>query len=283
MSTPSEFTNPIADILTGVEQPPDWLIPRMMIQGGFETLVGESGHGKSYLSYTAAMAIAAGEPALSGLIPRGEPKLVIYFDDENSLQDRNKYLRRAYNGLTRLNKRPPDVKILEQMFWPISFHLGDDAWQDTVEEWAVEKSPNCVFFDTANACFNLPEENSNSDARRAIMNIKRLMRLTDPAWTAVVLLHAKTHMEKGQPRTVRGAKVWKDQSDGMMFMIRASGRPRKDGLSLTRLVPDKTRAYGLERTIYITPGWTDADRSGLVLEGTYKAPREHKAAEDRDE
>ena len=119
--------------------------------------------------------------------------------------------------------------------------------------------------------------------RAAIKAVKRVMRETTPAASAIVLKHAKTRTEKGQVRTVRGAKIWKDQSDGMLFQVKGGGRPRKDGLSLTRLIPDKIRAYGLQRSVYISPRWTDEARNGLVLEGSYKPSSEHRQREDRDE
>lgn len=271
------------EILCGDEVPPVWLITDMLIQGGFFCLVGESGAGKSYVSYTMALAIAAGCKGLNGLVPRGEPKRVLYFDDENSQQDRDKYLRRAWIGLTKLNGKEPDLGRLHTNFWPLSFQLGTDDWAETVSKWVVDKRPHCIIFDTANACFNIDDENSNAEAGKAIKRIKSLMREVTPTATAIVLKHAKTRTEKGQVRTTRGAKIWKDQSDSMLFQVKAGGRPRKDGLSLTRLIPDKIRAYGLQRPIYITPRWTDDARTGLVLEGSYSAGKEHRQDEENDE
>ena len=82
---------------------------------------------------------------------------------------------------------------------------------------------------------------------------------------------------------MRGAKAWHSAPDGVMFQVKTRGRPRKDGLSLTRLEPDKTRAYGLSRIVYITPEWTDNQRTGLVLHGSYNPDKEHKKREELDE
>lgn len=279
------FENPIVDILTAPDKPPNWLIPDLAIQGSFVTLVGESGAGKSYVTYTLAMAVAAGVPALSGVVPRGEPRRVLYFDDENSEQDRDKYLKRSFLGLRSGNHgKALDLGLLLENFWPVHAALGTDDWPDVVAGLIDQIRPHLIVIDTAPACFNIEDENSNAEAAKNIKEMKRLMRLIDPAITAWVLKHAKTRTEKGQVRTVRGAKVWKDMSDSLLFQIKASvGRPRKDSLSNTRLVPDKIRAYGLSRPIYITPVWTDERRSGLRLDGSYTPDKEHKAAEKDDE
>lgn len=275
--------NPIVDILTGDELPPEWLVHDIITQGSFGCLCGESGAGKSYIGYVLALAIAAGCPAFGGMIRAGRPKRVLYFDNENSQQDRDKYLRRAWMGLKTQNGAEPDISLLYKNFWPIRAELGDDKWAETVEAWIERVKPHALFFDTANACFDIDEENSNSEARKAIHKIKRLMELTSPPASAAVIKHAKTRTEQGQIRTVRGAKIWKDLSDWFLFQVKAPGRKRKDGLSLTRLVPDKVRAYGLQRTIYITPSWTDEAHSGLILAGSYKPNHEHHTAEREDE
>lgn len=275
--------NKIVDILCAEERPPDWLVPELLTQGSFVTLVGESGAGKSNVSYVLALAVASGCKAFGGLVPKGKPRRVLYFDDENSQQDRDKYLRRAWLGLTAANGKEPDLGLLMQNFWPLSFQLGTDDWSDTMEEWIGHIKPHFIVVDTAPACFNIDDENNNAEASRNIKEMKKLMRLTTPVATALVLKHAKTRTERGQIRTVRGAKVWKDMSDSVLFQVKAGGRPRNDGLSLTRLVPDKIRAYGLQKPIYITPRWTDKERTGLVLEGSYTAGKDHKKDEALDD
>lgn len=281
-----DFENPILDILTAEEIPPEWLIRDILVQGSFMTLIGESGAGKSYVSYTLGLAVAAGVPALSGIVPRATPRRVLYFDDENSQQDRDKYLRRAWLGLAAANRNEPDLGLLEKNFWPVSFELGGDNWVDRAEELIVQIQPHFIVFDTANACTNVDDENSNAEASRAIKHMKRLMRTNaDMGIVAsnMAIKHAKTRTEKGQIRTVRGAKVWKDMSDSVLFQVKLGGRPRKDGLSGTRLVPDKVRAYGLQRPIYIDPVWTDRARTGLQLNASYKSTREHERDEARDD
>ena len=201
---------------------------------------------------------------------------------ERTRAEREQRRRREQTG------KEPDVSLLYTNFWPVRAALGDDKWPETVAAWIERIKPHALFFDTANACFDIEEENSNSEARRAIHQIKKLMELAaehngGTTATAAVIKHAKTRTEQGQIRTVRGAKIWKDLSDWFLFQVKAPGRKRKDGLSLTRLIPDKVRAYGLQRSIYITPGWTDESHAGFVLHGSYKPNLEHHKAEREDE
>lgn len=63
--------------------------------------------------------------------------------------------------------------------------------------------------------------------------------------------------------------MWQSLADQVMFQVKSQGRPptkRGKGLHITKLVPDKTRAYGLVDTIKIVPSWTDEEKRGLMLE-----------------
>lgn len=281
----AEFENPIVDILCADEREPNWLIPDLILQGALVCLAGDAGTGKSYLSYTLAMAIASGCPALGGLIPAGEPRKVLYFDQENGGQDRDKYLRRVWLGLAEGNGGVvPDLGLLQENFWPLSFVLGSEGWQDVVTQAIEQVEPRAMFFDTATPAFAILEENSNSEATQAISSLRKLMALTDPVASSIVLKHAKTRTEKGTgQRTMRGAKAWKGAADNTLFQVMATGRPPKNGLRVTRLEPDKVRAYGLQDTIYITPRWTDSDRNGLSLTGSYTASKDHRIAAKEEE
>lgn len=278
--------NDIIDILTAEEVEPDWLIPNLFAQGTMVVLGGEPGTGKSYVSYTLSLAIAAGVKALSGIVPAREPKRVLYFDEENSPQDRNKYLQRSFNGLgglkTKRNQSGLAADALQDNFWAVHFHLGNDDWVDRAAEWVDFVRPHLMVFDTATPCFAIGDENENAEATQAMKGVRQLMRMTDPHGTSLILKHAKIRSEKGGRRTLRGAKAWQSGADAVLFQVRAPGRPR-DGLNVTRLVPDKVRAYGLPQTLYITPEWTDDERTGLRLLGSYQADSEHRAAERLDD
>lgn len=275
------FINPIVDILSGEEQPPEWLIPDLFLQGSLVCLAGEAGAGKSYISYMLALAMAGGLPMFGGLFPASEPKRVLYFDEENGRQERDKYLRRAYNGLLAQGHEV-DMLKLHDNFWPAHFELQQsNEWQVNAEDLIRQMQPHCLIFDTATPAFQIEEENDNSEAQRVIKDIRTLMAITDPVTMALVLRHAKMSV-KGGKRTMRGAKAWHSAVDAVLFQVKAQGRPRKGGLNLTRLEPDKVRAYGLRDPIYITPEWTDKDQNGLSLTGSYSASGSHQDAEDEE-
>lgn len=279
MSEP--LINPVVDILTAEDTAPTWLIPDFLLQGTLMCWAGEQGTGKSAVLYALGLAVASGFPILGGVVPTSAPKRVLYFDQENSPQDRDAYLRRAWLGLHR-NGVGPDLGLLMENFWPMHFQLGDDSWKDTAA-FAVEQiQPHMIMFDTATPCFDIENENDNGEAHRIINGIRDLMRMCDPVATAIVLRHAKTRTTKGR-RQMRGAKAWGGATDGTLFQVMGTGRPARDGLRITRIEPDKVRAYGLQQTIYINPHWTDDDRTGLVLVGSYHADKAHIEAEKEEE
>lgn len=289
----AEIANPILDILCGEEVDPDWYIPNLFTQGSSVVLAGEAGAGKSYVSYLTALAAASGLPAMGGIIPAGEPRCVLYFDEENSEEDRNKYLRRAWKGLMAQNKIKGDdeykyLELLQDNFWPMHFVLGVPEWEDiavqTVEAIAAVtgRTPHAIYYDTATPCFDIEDENNNSEATEATKAIRRVSKRCTPPATSIVIKHANLRTDKGL-RTIRGAKAWKSAVDGLLFQVKANGRPRKDNLKLTRLEPDKIRAFGLQQTIYITPQYVDANRNALVLIGSYSADKAHTRAVESEE
>lgn len=277
-----ERQNDIIDILFADEVPPDWAVHGFFLQGAIYTIGGEPGAGKSSLCYTLAIAAATGVSALSGIVPPIEPKRVLYFDEENSPQDRIKYIRWAWHGLVKLNGAEPDLGLLMENLWCVSDELGGDDWQEKLAMWVDFVQPHIIIFDTANPCFNIQDENSNSEASLVIKQLRRALKRIDPAVTAIILKHAKIRVD-GTMRTLRGAKAWQGAVDGVVFQVKAPGRPKRDGLSLTRIEPGKTRAYGLRNRVYITPEWTNTTRDGLMLHGNDKASLLHKAAEEEEE
>lgn len=290
------LVNPLLDILTSEDREPEWLIPNFILQGTMVIYAGDAGAGKSYVSYTLGLAMAAGLDALGGVVPTSDvPKRILYFDEENSPQDREKYLKRSWFGLCEMNKVDPfDGPHLDRVvenFWPFHFVLGGPDWKDQVL-MALEQVQTCygpvhaMFFDTATPCFDIEDENNNGIATQVMKDLRSVMATGDPHITTIILKHAKVVTEKGGRRTIRGAKAWKSGADQLVFQVKAAGRPRRDGLSLTRIEPDKSRAYGLSQPIYITPRYTDDNRTGLALHGSYYPDKAHKLAEqveDEDE
>jgi RecA-family ATPase len=257
----------------------------MLLQGTLVCLAGDSNVGKSVMGYALGISIACGLDRLGTLPidPSGEGRRVLYFDEENSKPDREKYLRRVWNGiLTQRNGKEPDIGKLEENFWLKSNLLGVPNWAEVAEEWILDLQPHIIIFDTAVSCFDFDDENANAEAVRALKELRRLMALTSPTALCVVFRHAKVGKDAGGRRTMRGAKVWRNLSDGVIFHVKGSGRPRKGGLHLSRFIKDKTRAYGMDNPVYITPSWTDDDKTGLVLDCSRMPTREHRKAEQID-
>lgn len=283
MSAATEFDNPIRSILAAEDADPEWLIKDLLLQGTLVCLAGEPGAGKSLVSYTLALAKASGWSALSGLVPEGPPERVVYFDQENSPQNRNKYITRSWWGLADSHGLPPDADLLEENFIPVHFHLGAADWFDVAADFISHFQPRLAVFDTAASCFDIEDENNNAEAARVLKQLRQLMTVTDPPLTVLVLKHAKSTVGKGERRKMRGATMWQSLADQVMFQVRCQGRPRKGGLQLTRLVPDKTRAYGLTEEIFITPSYTDEAKTGLLLEASTTPSSEHKRARRSEE
>ena len=195
------------EILTAEQTEPEWLIPDLLLQGSLVAIAGEPGTGKSYLTYTIGLAIAAGCEALSGLVPAGTPRRVIYFDQENGRQDRNRYLLQSYYGLMR-GGTVPNLDSLGANFYPCHFGLGQDDWYEVAAAYVEALQPHLIVFDTSTPCMNIENENDNGEATRAINRLREVMALADPVASAVVLKHAKMKTEKGGRRTIRGGKSW---------------------------------------------------------------------------
>ncbi len=285
MSHELDYQNPLIKILTSPDIEPDWLIPDVMAQGNFIILGGEPGAGKSSVSYLIGLCVAAGIPVFEGTTEAVRtPKVVLYFDDENSPQERDQYLRWAFFGR---GEKHFDYDTLPDFFIPVHFQLGEKNWADVAATYVEAFKPDLIIFDTANACFGIVDENSNGEAAEEIRKIRRIQKLclsnNNRFPTVLLLKHNKVRSEKGGTRMLRGAKDWQGKCDQVLFQVKAAGRPRASGLSLTRLIPDKTRAFGLRHPVYITPSWTDTKRSGLFLKGDWEPNREHKDANKREE
>jgi len=248
--------NPLHQELTGHDPIVEWILPGFIPRGVLLCLAGVPGAGKSYLCYYIGMAIATGTPVL-GMTP-GRPFQVLYFDDENSQSDRVQYERYAWNGLGR-----PSLDTLTDNFWSIPFALGNADWAERMADHVEEHKPDVYIVDTATPACNIQDENDNAEASRIVRQLRELTQITNPVSTGLILKHAKILTEEGD-YTIRGAKAWMGQVDGFSYLIRHQSRPSKDGLAATRLVPGKTRAFGLRNTINIHPRRQGA---GIVLTG----------------
>jgi RecA-family ATPase len=250
------------DLTTG-EPLVDWLLPGFLPRGALFALAGMAGTGKSVLSYTIGLALAAGIPVL-GMKP-AHPYRVLYFDDENSRADRLQYMQWAWRGLGV----PPRTPLADN-FVSASFELGGPDWTDVAERLVLDVQPDLIVIDTTTPCCAIEDENSNGEATTAVQAIRRLQERVSPTAACLALKHARPLRDDrggfSGTYTLRGGKAWEGAVDGVLFVIRKEGRPRADGLSNVRIQPAKTRAFGLREPLYIEAKWVGPkDRRGLQL------------------
>lgn len=285
-----DYDNPIIDVLLAEEREPDWLIPNVILSGTLVCWAGAPAAGKSSACYTVAMALASGVSGFSGIIPSGEPTTVVYFDQENSPQNRDKYIRQAWHGLVDSHGVKPDEGLLLDHFKPVHFRLGQKDWLARAIPFVERFRPKVCFFDTAASVFGITDENSNAEAAHVVGEVRALMANTNPMMTAIVLKHARSTPDENGNYRMRGATMWQSLVDQTIFHLKMPGRPRgsairrrgRGALNLTRLKPDKTRAFGLDSEIYLTPSYTDEACTGMVIEASYTKSAEHKKALARE-
>ena len=251
--------NPLRDELLSGDPVVEWILPEFIPRGTLIALAGMPGAGKSYLCYYLGLAMAAGIKALGFKPPR--PQRVLYFDEENSPADRIQYERWAWHGL-----QCPNLETLSKNFWPMPFRLGLPDWAERAHQLIEDNQPDLFIIDTSTPACDIRDENDNAEASRVIRTIRHLMEASSPPATALVLKHAKIHADDGS-YSRRGAKAWMGQVDAIAYLRRHEGRPHSDGLNTTLLVPGKTRAFGLRRSLVIHPART-ADGRGIHLAAT---------------
>lgn len=248
--TRDELTNPAPVV--------DWLLPGFIPRGSLIALSGMPGVGKSYLSYSLGLALASGIPFL-GMQP-SQPYRVLYFDEENSRHDRVGYLQRVWRGLGC-----PNLDTLCPHFFNVSCGLGVKDWETEMAVYVREAKPDLIIVDTATPAFAIQDENDNAEASQVIVRLREQMRAHSSA--CVVLKHAKRldRSEDGSSYTMRGAKAWISQVDSVIYHTRGEGRPAK-GLHMTHLRPSKTRAFGLDHELLISPAHCGSeDAPGIRL------------------
>ena len=233
-------------------------MPNFLAAGAVVCLAGDPGIGKSFLSYHVAMCLAAGIPFLGTPLA---PQPVVIFDEENSPQDSTAYLYRNWVGLGR-----PDIAMLAQNLRIEQFSLGGTAGQvyDMMSVIVAAHRPALIVIDTATPVCRINDENSNGEASQAIRGLRHVRTAAGPQTSMLILKHARIDKDTGQ-RSIRGAKAWAGESDGIIYHMGYPGRPKKDGLRPTCLEPAKTRAYGLQDAIHLVATWTDEAHAGVHL------------------
>lgn len=238
---------PLPELLTQEIVEPEWLVKGLLPRKTVVLWVGQAGAGKSSVCVHLAHAVAMGRPFLE-LFDVPERARVMYFDEENSHPDLQEYHRRVWvaNGC-------PDPAALNQWLrvHSLTLTLTEQKWEEEFVERIGEFQPSLVIVDTASPAFHIEEENSNSEASRAIQAIRRAGgKIRGAGCTFVILKHEKDRTSHKQPQTVRGAKAWLGAADQVLFHNRAVGRPWGK-YHATKLWAWKTRAWGLKGVVRI--------------------------------
>ena len=253
----------IAELLTAEVREPDWVVEGIVPRGTIVLVAGDAGVGKSVMNLAEGLHVALGRPFLGYPTRRSR---VLYFDEENSFPDVSAYLQQLWVGMGK-----PDPADLIPWFRLEHFSLGRRDWPTVADGVCDTFKPEMIYVDTATSALAVEDEDDNAEAQRHLQALRRIMdRYGRPA--IKVLKHAKFQTGGGHigqtRRTIRGAKAWLGAVDQVLYHIRRPGRPRKDGLKETLLVPDKSRAHGLKNNIRIMPEYVQGDGpKGLILQG----------------
>ena len=253
----------LGEAFTAEVKPPKWIVEGVVPAGTIVLVAGDPGVGKSVLSLAQGLHVALGLPYLGF---KTHQTRVLYFDQENSKPDLTEYLRQLWAGLGR-----PNPAILNDWMRVEHYSLGYD-WHRRAAPIVREWQPGLIFVDTAASAFGIEDENDNAEAQAAIQGLRGLIGLSAEEPAIEILKHAKFQTGGGHGgetrRTIRGAKTWLGAVDQVLYHIRRPGRPGKDGLRDTLLVPDKSRAFGLRNNILIRPEYVGEEPSkGLILKG----------------
>lgn len=248
-------------ILTGKIPELSPLVKDVFYQNQIIIIAGEPGVGKSFLSYTLAMSVA-GKRKFLGLETAHGP--VLYFDEENGLGDLQRYLQWAWYGLNK-----PDLSLLQDNLRIEHFSLvkhGAKRYK-YMGDIAGALKPALIVIDTASPACQIMDENDNAEASQAIKQLRLVKEVAGPQCCMIVLKHSRLPHDKQTERTIRGAKTWLGELDGVIYHVGVKGAPRKDGLKDSSLIPGKVRAFGLRDTLKIRPDWTteNNENRGLIL------------------
>jgi RecA-family ATPase len=250
----------LTEILTANDPEPEYLINNLIYTGQVILIAGEPGVGKSFLNYHIGMCLASGQFVLGREARQGR---VLYFDEENSRPDLQQYVRWVWRGLGK-----PDPADLQERLYIEHCTLAGQGTNRFryMGEVASRIKPDLIVVDTVTPCCGIEDENSNSEAAKAMLALRRIRELAGPTASMILLKHVKFSHDPNERTTIRGAKHWLGAVDAVIYHKLAVGKPRLDGLRNSKLAPDKVRAYGLRGELVIQPAWVGTeDAKGVSL------------------
>jgi len=249
----------LTTFLTTTDPKPAYIVEDLLYQGQMIVDAGEPGVGKSFLMYQLSMCMASGLPFLGRRTLHGT---VLYFDEENSRSDLQQYLRWIWRGLNQ-----PNIEAMQKRLHIEHFKLASEKKRFVyMAKVAAQVQPTLIVIDTATPVCSITDENDNGEASRAVRNLRLIKESAGPSASMIVLKHSLFSHDPNSRQTIRGAKAWLGEVDGVIYHKATVGKPRTDGLRNSRLIPDKVRAFGLRHEIVICPDWIGSEgEKGIKL------------------
>lgn len=216
---------------------PGWLVDKLVPAGLFTRLIGMSQSLKSFIALDMALSVATGTP-FAGLdrFATAEPRHVIYVVGEGA-QGINKRVS-AWCSQRRINR----TKVRKNLtLLAGAAQLGSRRDMAEVRAKVEETDAKLIIFDTQARCTVGLEENSASEAGRAIAALDELIQT---AGVAVLLLH---HTTKADPRNARGSGAWHNAVDAELVAVR-DGEKLEVSLEVTKMKDDTVLTCPLKAT-----------------------------------
>lgn len=222
---------PIRDrVIDSFDVPPaPTMVPSLwgpyLVPSSVHWLTGQTGLGKSTLAYNVMAAIAEGSELWG---TPTEKRRVLYVDMESGDIGRSIKLERLYADRPRVRGQllfmPPPLRLPEEMEALVAF--------------AKETGVELVVFDTARRCFQVEDENSNSEV------YNRVMPTPDALKAAGIASLIMGHPAKNGTTGARGAGAQEDAGDVNLTLTMHRGEV-SDANGIIALRVTKNRLLGL--------------------------------------
>lgn len=233
-------------------RPTKWLIPKLLPAEGTGILYGLSGSYKTFLALDWALCLAHGIPGQWEAPPVKHK--VLYLAGESSYALRQE---RVDSWCEKQGLNPDDADFVFVQGVPA--YNDKEGWTEIRDGLAAMKvNPEFIVIDTLTREMTGLDENSNNDAKLVLKHNEEMAQY----YGCMVL--AVGHTGKDQSKGLRGAQVFIDNSDAVLFMKKmASGvtlRPEK----LKEVDCDGTKIFMEIKTV----------GSSIVLERSENIPDE---------
>lgn len=189
-------------------KPAKWLIPDLLPAEGTGILYGLSGSYKTFVALDWALCLAHGIGGQWGAPP--VKHTVVYFAGESSYALRQE---RVDSWCEKHNLDPDDTDVRFVFVHGVPGYNDKEGWtevRDGLEQLKVK--PDLIVIDTLTREMTGLDENSNNDAK---LVLKHNEEMADHYGCMVLAIG---HTGKDQSKGMRGAQVFVDNSDAVLFL-----------------------------------------------------------------